>query len=270
VLAVVAVHEGRHHHRAVRLAQLVLDRAAHAEHLGVEVVGGLDVVLAQDAVAEALVAGHEAAEHRPAGVERPEGHHFGTVENLGRVAARVGELQQPQHAALVALGAARPAVRHLGGFELGGHFFELVRARHAPADVGQVVLGALVQHEAVVPVVQAQILAIALAGVVQLHADDFGGKALPRRHVGDVEAHVTEFRDLDHCYLPAGDDAPQPRAAGWCRITPLAVRRSLTHVRPGARCTRRARFAYPADRPFGHPPGAAATNTQPHPGETRP
>ena len=255
MLAIIAVHEGRHDHRAVGLAQLVLHRAAHAEHLGVEVVGGLDVALAQDAVAQALIAGDEAPEHGAARMERPEGHHLRAVENLGRVAARIVELEQAQHAPLVTLGGAGEAVRNLGGFQLGGHFLQLVRTRHAPADVGHVVLVALVQHEAVVPVVQAQVFAIALAGVVQFHADDFGGKTLPRRHVGDVEAHVTQLGNLDHSVLSAVTGLRRnPSGTGVHRITPRRRAAHLTQVRPAhrpGRCTGRAGIAYPADRPSG-------------------
>ena len=82
--------------------------------------------------------------------------------------------------------------------ELPAHLLELAGARDTQPEVCEVVGAVLVQHEAVVPVVHAQITTVRLAVVDDLHAEDVARRATPCIEVLDAEAHVAEFGYLNH------------------------------------------------------------------------
>src|SRR5947208_2704114 len=58
------------------------------------------------------------------------------------------------------------------------------------------------EHDAVVPVVHAQIAAIALAVLRHLKANDVGGELLPRFEILDAESDIAELGYLDH-FVPS-------------------------------------------------------------------
>ena len=80
---------------------------------------------------------------------------------------------------------------------------ELLRAGDAEAEHVQVVGAVLVEEDAVVPVVHAQIAAAGLALVDHLQAHDLGGEALPLSQVFDTQPDVTQLSHLDHCRVPS-------------------------------------------------------------------
>jgi|AutmiccommuBRH23_1029490.scaffolds.fasta_scaffold34715_1 hypothetical protein len=129
MLAPVDVHEIRLRHHAAGKRKLVLDRAGEAEHL-VEAHRGRNVVLAQDSVADAFLGGHELAEHRPPRVERTPVVDQRTIEDLGRVAARIDRLGQAQNTPLGAFLLRRHANVEVVEPQLLDQLVELGRTRN--------------------------------------------------------------------------------------------------------------------------------------------
>src|SRR5262249_37091402 len=57
------------------------------------------------------------------------------------------------------------------------------------------------QHEAVMPVVHAQVAPVRLAIIGEFESHNVGGELLPCIEILDPDAHVAKFCDLDHCVL---------------------------------------------------------------------
>jgi len=134
-----------------------------------------------------------------------EGLNPRAVVNLGRVAARVLELEQVKHHALLALLAVGLLPVHAGGVELTLHLVELLRPGHAPADEIHVVVAVQVHDDAVMLIVHAQVEAIAVALVQHLHAEPPDWQTRARRRLLDADAQVSEFRYLRHVQLLRGE-----------------------------------------------------------------
>ena len=96
----------------------------------------------------------------------------------------------------------RHAERDAGVGELPLHLAELVGARDAKAEIREVVAAVVVEDDAVMPVIHAEIAAISLAVVRDLEADDLRGKPFPVVEPLHADADVPELRDLDHVLLP--------------------------------------------------------------------
>src|SRR5579859_5531403 len=115
--------------------------------MSVEALGRIDVALAHDAVAEAAGAGFEPPMHRAAGMERLGELGQRAVKDLDRIAARVIELQNLEHAALVGFVLGTDAALYSGFGQLPLHLREFVGAGDAKAQVCEVVAAVSMQRD---------------------------------------------------------------------------------------------------------------------------
>src|ERR1700722_20268094 len=225
VVAIVAVHEdGRDDIFAH--AELVFDATAHPEG-GVEALRSRRIILADDAVAEAARGGFEATVHRAAGMKRFAELDLGAVEDFDRVPARVGELHHFEDAPLSGFLLGSDAELDAGGFELTLHLSELGGAGDAETEVFEIIGAVVVEHESMVPVVHAQVAAVAFTVVGQLHPENSRGEAFPFVEPLYADTHVAQLGYLDHFVLRSYAVAPQTDSAHWRN-------RSLTERSPSS------------------------------------
>ena len=197
MLPFVAMHEIGLGDHAVGQVEMVFNRPAQAEQF-IELGRRLDIVLAQDAVPDPLRAGQELAEHRTARMKRLVRIDLGAEENLGRVAARIGQLEQPENPAFARLGFGAHGEGDFRRAQLFLHRGEFLRPGHAPAHVGQVIAAISVQDDAVMPKVHPQIEPVPFAFIDDFHAGDFGGVSAPDSEIGNGKTKIAEFGDDRH------------------------------------------------------------------------
>src|SRR5690242_9857374 len=131
MLAFIAVHEDRGGFPSVRCTEVVFHPAVEPQD-PVETLCGRHVVLAEDYVPKALVAGDEATVHRASRMEWFCFIHLRCVEDLRWITTRVGEFQQTEHPALGGLRRGGDLESDTSRVQLGAHLLQLDRAGYSP------------------------------------------------------------------------------------------------------------------------------------------
>ena len=116
-------------------------------------------------------------------MKRLTGLHFRPVEDFHRRPVRVGQLEHCEHVPFRGLVCGADAILDSCFRQLLLHLGKFLGAGHAEAQVRQVVAAVGMQDEAVMPIVHAQVAAVAFALLRQLQADESRGEVLPRFEV---------------------------------------------------------------------------------------
>jgi hypothetical protein len=212
VVAVVTMHEQRLDRVSVRRRNAVFDAAPHAE-LAIEAIGCRQIVVADDAVAEATAAGGETAIHATAGIEGLAVLHVRAVEDFQRIAVAVLQPDQLEHVPICCLGLRTGLMANARVGEPFAHLFELIRSRHPKAEASQVIATVLFDDETMMPGIHPEVAAPGLALVDHLEAENLRGEVFPTAQALDTDRHVAEFGYCGHLLnLPfALADAPRKK-----------------------------------------------------------
>jgi hypothetical protein len=195
VVARIAEEKGEANNAAGR-AGLCEVRDTEAEEVAVKAQSLIQAVGIQEDVAEAHVAGLEAAH----GACRMEGLLVdrATAEDPGTDAIGVGAFEEIYYAAIIGLVAAASGHRYAAALQLLDNAPESSKIWHLPANKPEVVAAVRAQLHTVVILVHAEIGNSFVVAGNDLHTENNGSEVVPCLRAADVEAKVTELRDTGH------------------------------------------------------------------------
>jgi hypothetical protein len=85
------------------------------------------------------------------------------------------------------------------------HGFKINGIGNTPAHVSQVIFLALMDNDAMVPIIHAEIVAIAFTFIPAFKTNQACSIIFPCFHVGNMNADITQLRNLYHKYTPPGN-----------------------------------------------------------------